>query len=150
MDTARDQTTSDAPALELVLSILRAGSVLERHLDRSLSSIKGITMSEYQLLDALRQQHNATATRVDLAAAVSLSPSGVTRALKPLEKIGFVETTKDARDARRSLATLTPQGHELLDDAAGVVSDAIGTIGVLNSISGRRREEMATLLSQLG
>jgi len=40
---------------------------------------------------------------VDLAAAVGLTPSAVTRALRPLEKLGCVATQKSERDARRSL-----------------------------------------------
>jgi DNA-binding MarR family transcriptional regulator len=131
------------------MTILDAGSKLERQLDRSLSSIKGITMSEYQLLEALRSQHRSTATRVDLAAQVGLSPSGVTRALKPLEKIGYVQTTKDARDARRSLATLTDQGHELVEDATGVVDDVIDGLGTLNELDDQSRSMMFDLLANL-
>jgi len=70
--------------------------------------------------------HQESATRVDLAAAVGLTPSAVTRALKPLEKMGYVVTEKSDRDARRSLASLTPAGRHLLADAQGVVDDSVG------------------------
>jgi len=60
---------------------------------------------------------------VDLAAAVGLTPSAVTRALRPLEELGCVDTQKSERDARRSLASLTAAGAELLDDAQGAVND---------------------------
>ncbi len=63
--------------------------------------------------------------RVELAQAVSLTPSAVTRALKPLEKLGYVETLKSDRDARRSLACLTDGGRELLSDAEGVARDVL-------------------------
>ncbi len=149
MNTAQTSETNAAPGLDVVVAILRASGTLERRLNGSLSMVKGITMSEYQLLDALRQQHKATATRVDLAAAVHLSPSGVTRALKPLEKMGFVTTSKDARDARRSLATLTEQGHELVADAAGVVNDTIDGIDALHALSVAEQREIAALLDRL-
>jgi DNA-binding MarR family transcriptional regulator len=119
MDTER---SSDH---ELVFSLLAAASGIERRLDRSLGAIKGITFREYQLLRALQQAHESTATRVDLARLVDLTPSGVTRALKPLEKLGYLSTSKDERDARRSLATLTKAGHELVSDASGVVADVV-------------------------
>jgi DNA-binding MarR family transcriptional regulator len=65
---------------------------------------------------------------VDLAHAVGLTPSGVTRALRPMEKLSIVSTVKSKRDARLAIAALTPAGRELLDDASGVVDDTMTTI----------------------
>lgn len=107
-----------------VFSLIAAAERVERRLDGQLSNIKGISFSEYRLLDALAAVEGGT-TRVSLATAVGLTPSGVTRALKPLEKLGFVETIRDERDARRSLARLTSQGIDLHRDADGVVNDSI-------------------------
>lgn len=133
----------------LVITLLDAAATLTRRLDRSLSAIKGITFSEYQLLSALRDHNAATATRVDLAAAVGLTPSGVTRALKPLEKLGFIETAKDARDARKSLAKLTPAGHELVGDADGVVQDTVDGLDALHSLDEADRNQLAGVLQKL-
>lgn len=134
---------------EVVIALLSASARLTRRLDSSLSAIKGITFSEYQMLSALRDNPTSAATRVDLAAAVGLTPSGVTRALKPLEKLGFVETTKDARDARKSLAKLTAAGHELVADADGVVHDTVGEIGELASLEESERELFANVLRRV-
>lgn len=41
------------------------------------------------------------------------------------DQLGFIETAKDARDARKSLAKLTSAGHELVGDADGVVQDTV-------------------------
>jgi DNA-binding MarR family transcriptional regulator len=106
-----------------ILELLGEAAQIERRIDRSLSSIKGISFSEYQILRTLLCEPGQSASRVDLAEAVDLTPSAVTRALKPLEKLGFVETIKSARDARQALATLTDQGRELCVDAVGVVND---------------------------
>ncbi|UUZ55216.1 MarR family transcriptional regulator [Massilia sp. H-1] len=46
--------------------------------------------------------------RVDLAERVSLTASGVTRTLLPLEKIGLVTRQSDPRDARVGFAVITP------------------------------------------
>jgi DNA-binding MarR family transcriptional regulator len=134
---------------EFLLALLHAGAKLERHLDRSLSNIKGISFSEYQLLLSLGGEHNATTTRVDLANAVGLTPSGVTRALKPLEKLGFVETRRDLRDARRSLATLTALGSELVSDAAGVVNDVTADLASIHSLKPAEREKILRFFKQL-
>ena len=134
---------------ELVPGLLHTAAVLTKRLDLSLSSIKGISFSEYQLLVALASRPGATATRVALAESVGLTPSGVTRALKPLEKLWFVETSKDERDARRSLATLTTAGQELATDAAGVVADVLDGIAALDGLSDRERARFVTLLDEL-
>jgi len=134
---------------ELAGSLLGAAGTVERRLDRALSNIKGISFREYQILAALEAEHHATATRVDLARAVRLTPSGVTRALRPLEKLRFVKTTKDARDARRSLATLTPQGVELVADASGVVEDVVADLSPLQELGVKERARILELLESL-
>gem|GEM_PF-412483 len=133
---------------EFIFSLLAAASGIERRLDRSLGAIKGITFREYQLLDALELAHQSTATRVDLAGAVGLTPSGVTRALKPLEKLGYLSTSKDGRDARRSLATLTDAGHELLADASGVVDDVVEGLE-LSALKPATSGEVVSVLQRL-
>lgn len=109
----------------LALIFAAAWNRLERRLDSSLGSIRGISLAEYRLLRALGDAPEARASRVDLAQTVGLTPSGVTRALRPMEKLGIVSTVKSKRDARLAIAALTPAGRELLDDASGVVDDAM-------------------------
>lgn len=132
---------------EFVFTLLKAASRIERRLDRVLSATKGVSFTEYHLLNELQEKHNGAATRVDLASAVGLTASAITRALKPLEKIGFVVTEKSEHDARRSIATLTPAGGELLEDAHQIVLDEIAllalpepgatdALGVLNHLTG--------------
>ncbi len=110
---------------DFILSLLNTASRVERRLDRALSAVCGVSFTEYHLLNQLQVKLKGSATRVDLAAAVGLTPSAITRALKPLEKIGLVETVKSERDARRSLATLTNAGESVLDNANAVVQDEI-------------------------
>ncbi len=113
------------PEQTLALAFADAWSHLERRLDHSLGAIRGISLAEYRLLRALGDAPNAQASRVDLAQAVGLTPSGVTRALRPMEKLGIVSTIKSKRDARLAIAALTPAGRELLNDASGVVDDSM-------------------------
>ena len=106
-----------------LLDLVDDAGRIERRLDRSLGAITGISFSEYRILHSLRAQPEGAASRVDLSESVGLTPSAVTRALKPLEARGFVQTRKNTRDARQALATLTAAGFELVDDAVGVVND---------------------------
>lgn len=125
-DVIRENASDEA----LVFALLEAAARVELRLDRLLSNTRGISFREYQLIRALSRLYDGSATRVELAGAVGLTPSAVTRALKPIEKLGYVVTQKSARDARRSLAELTPAGRELLADAQGAVDDAIADLGL--------------------
>ena len=119
---------ADHDDTDLVLLLLRTAAGIERKLDRMLAGIRGISFSEYHLIRELAGTHRGAASRVELAESVGLTPSAVTRALKPLEKLGFVATEKSQRDARRSIARLIPAGEELLADAQQVVEDGIGDL----------------------
>ena len=130
----------------LALAFSAAWNRLERRLDKSLGAIRGISLAEYRLLRALGDAPGSQASRVDLAEAVGLTPSGVTRALRPMEKLSIVSTVKSKRDARLAIAALTPAGRELLDDASGVVDD---TMKVLLKRSPEMTDKIADLTGLL-
>ena len=118
-------TTTINQEQTLALTFSASWNRLERRLDKNLGAIRGISLAEYRLLRALSDAPASQASRVDLAEAVGLTPSGVTRALRPMETLSIVSTVKSKRDARLTIAALTPTGRELLDDASGVVDDTM-------------------------
>ena len=122
------EPTSDVKGA--ILDLLLTASRIERTLDRRLANLRGISFSEYHLIRQLAASPGAAAARVDLADAVGLTPSAVTRAIKPLEKLGYVITERSERDARRALASLTPAGHELLADAEAAMDDTVDGITI--------------------
>lgn len=131
---------------QLALDLAAAWNRLERTLDGSLSNLRGISFAEYRLLLALSRAPDARASRVDLAAAVGLTASGVTRALQPLGKLRIVKTLRDERDARLALASLTPAGQELVDDASAMVDDVMAS---LLKQTGQRGAGLAALVEWL-
>ena len=56
--------------------------------------------------------------RVDLASALGLTPSGVTRLLEGLQREGLVDKRSCPQDARVSYAALTDAGAERLERAS--------------------------------
>ena len=56
-------------------------------------------------------------SRVELAEKVSLTASGITRLLNPMEKIGLIEKLQNERDARVSLVRLTEAGKQRFKQA---------------------------------
>lgn len=134
---------------ELVLAVVGAAKGLERIVDGNLSAIKGITLAEFRLLSAIAEAPGNRASRADIARAVGLSPSAVTRALRPLESLGMTKTVKNERDARLALATLTPQGEELLSDAIGVLEDVLPSVLERAPSVADGKDEFQTMLNEL-
>jgi len=134
----------------LALTFAASWNRLEKRLDSALGAIRGISLAEYRLLRALSDAPNNWASRVDLAQTVGLTPSGVTRALRPMEKLGYVTTAKSKRDARLALASLTRPGQELVNDASGVVNDMMKTILERARKTPPQVEEMIELLEEFG
>lgn len=134
----------------LALSIAAAWNRMERRLDSSLGAIRGISFAEYRLLQALADSPAAQASRVDLAHAVGLTPSGVTRALRPMEKLGVVSTLKSKRDARLAIAALTPAGREILNDANSVVHDTVSAILSRSPQLATKIDEFVEILDEFG
>ena len=132
------------------LAFAAAWDRIQKRLDSSLGAIRGVSLAEYRLLRALADAPNAWASRVDLAHAVGLTPSGVTRALRPLEKLGLISTAKSKRDARLALASLTPAGQELVDDASAVVNDQMHLILERSPAFREMVDDMIGLLDGLG
>jgi DNA-binding MarR family transcriptional regulator len=130
-----------------ILQFLETAAGLERRLDRALSFTRGVSFSEYRLLLALSKSANGL-PRIDLANAVGLTASAVTRALKPLEKIGLVTTQKSERDARQSFAVITAAGEELLSDAGGVLQDVFRQLAI-NTLSKNKINEFQSRLAEL-
>lgn len=141
------QTT---PEQSLALAFAGAWNRLEARLDSSLSSIRGISLAEYRLLRALGDAPSSQASRVGLAQTVGVTPSGVTRALRPMEKLGIVSTLKSKRDARLAIAALTPAGREMLDDASGVVDDTMKAFLERTPRAAARLDELLDLLQDIG
>lgn len=89
---------------------LRVHATLLRELDDELERTEGLSLSSY---DALLQLARAPGRRLrmrELADAVLLSPSGITRLVERLERQGLVARVRAGDDARSAYATLTDCG----------------------------------------
>ena len=81
-------------------------------------------MSEFLVLKQLHEAPNQRLSRSELAEQVGLSPSGVTRLLNPMEKIGLVDKEAKPRDARVSWVTLASAGLHIHEDAQSSFTQA--------------------------
>lgn len=121
----RDLTAGLSPRGAAIVDLWSTSEQLCIKVDTSLGALHGIAFVEFMVLFQLSLSPSGHMRRVDLATAIGRSPSGVTRLLKPLEKIGLVTRASSDRDARVSLVKLTEAGWAKLDDALPTV-DQLG------------------------
>jgi len=102
------------PSVRFFIDLGKTQSILSHRFDRGLS---GIGFSEFLLLFYLSRAEDQKMRRVDLAAKIGMTPSGVTRLLLPMEKIGLVRSGPAKKDARVRFVLLAPGGKQKLSEA---------------------------------
>jgi len=78
----------------------------------------GLSMGDYEVLVFLSEAPDNRMRMCDLAGELRLSPSGLTRRLDGLVKVGWVDRASCASDRRVMYAHLTPAGRAKMEDAA--------------------------------
>lgn len=98
-------------------AIARAVVAVPRTLDADLLAGCGLSLAEYIVLVNLSEVPGNSMRMHELAVESTLSPSGVTRLIERMERMGLVERQQAAQDARGMTATLTSAGLERLGEA---------------------------------
>ena len=102
-----------SPGLAAWRAFVLANSRLMTALDEDLRREHNFTVGDYDVLINLARAPREGLRMCDLAAAVLLSPSGLTRRVDRLERGGFVERARAGDDARNVVSRLTPAGTRL-------------------------------------
>ena len=110
-----------SPRAQTLLSLWLTSQHLTARTDHALGAVHGIAFVEFAVLAQLAGAHEQRMRRVDLARAIGRSPSGITRLLRPMEKLGLVDRERNTRDARVSLVRLTRAGEQRLQEARGTL-----------------------------
>ena len=97
--------------------LLRVHSTLSRELDEELRRAHGLPLSSYDVLVNLESADGGQMRMSELADAVLLSRSGLTRLVERLERDGLLARADCPDDARGSLAVLTNDGLARLAEA---------------------------------
>ena len=128
---------------------LRAHAAVVHELSAELEAEHGLTINDYEVLLRLSRAPDKAMRRVDLAAEVLLSPSGITRLLQGLERAGWVEKAACETDARVTYAKLTTAGAAKLRAAAKTHVAGIERV-FLDAFEDDERATLAELLGRLG
>lgn len=140
-------TRTDRSSLDFCLDLARAYGALVRRFDGRLGTLHGLSFGDFAILLELNRSPGAKLRRVDLAGRLGLTPSAVTRALIPLERIGLVKRERDVRDARVGYAVLTRTGERVVkesDRSAETISKDLLSWEKMSDL-----EQLSTVLKRL-
>ena len=116
---ASDTRTAELDARELMAwrGLLHTHRELVTRLDAELEREHGLPLTSYEVLISLADAPGERLRMGELADALLLSRSGLTRLVDRLERQGLVERERCEDDARGWFAALTPAGRRKLRTA---------------------------------
>ncbi len=97
--------------------LLRVHATLAKRLDTELESAHGLPLTSYEVLHYLEDAPDGRMRMCDLASAIQLSRSGLTRLVDRLERDGLLSRCSCDHDARGAYACLTDDGRQRLSAA---------------------------------
>jgi DNA-binding MarR family transcriptional regulator len=106
-------------------SFLRAHSQLIADLDAEMQAAEHTPIGDYDVFAQLARAPERRMRMCELAEAVVLSPSGLSRRVERLERRGLVGRRRSASDGRSVEAGLTPEGAKLFRRLRRVHHDGI-------------------------
>jgi len=115
----------DDPRLTLAGLFFETHDGLIHHLGRRLESEFGISHQSFEVLLRLGRSPDQRLRMSDLAAQVTMSASGLSRAVDRLETAGFVSRVACPTDRRSVYAALTPAGQARVDELLPVHLDQL-------------------------
>lgn len=130
------------------IRFLATHSAITRELEARLMGAHGLTLSDYDVLVQLARAEHQKLRNIDLAKAVVLTRSGVTRLVDGLEKDGLVNRCACADDKRGSFVQITDTGIERLREAAATHLQGVREL-FLEKLGDDGRAEMDELLGRL-
>src|ERR1043165_5597653 len=101
------------------IRFLATHAAITRELEARVMGAHGLTLSDYDVLVQLARAPQHKLRNIELANAVVLTRSGVTRLVDGLEKDGLVTRASCPSDKRGTLVQITDAGLARLREAAG-------------------------------
>jgi DNA-binding MarR family transcriptional regulator len=127
---------------------LATHSAITRELEAQLMGAHGLTLSDYDVLVQLARAPEHKMRNIELAKAVVLTRSGVTRLVDGLERDGLVARASCPSDKRGTLIALTDEGLRRLRAATDTHLDGVRQL-FLERIGPEGRAALDELLGQL-
>lgn len=145
MTDAPRPTPTIAEALDLATQVNRLSHLLGRPYIRDYAAKTGLSLTEWRVFVRI-VQHAGTSAAV-IAAESGLTAMTVSRAVGVLRDRGLVAAAPDARDARRTQLTCTPEGQAVFDEAAPHAARTVGAI--MSALSAEESALFRVLLERI-
>jgi DNA-binding MarR family transcriptional regulator len=129
-------------------SFLRTHTHLLRRLGQDLQTHHKIGLASYDVLVQLAEAPDNRLRMSELAEAVLLSRSGLTRLVDRLQREGLVERQPDPGDARGMFTVLTTRGRNALRDAAVVHLAGVSEL-VIERLTEAELRQLQALMNKL-
>ena len=104
---------------------MRAHATLVRQLDCELEEAHGLPLVSYDVLARLEKAPDRRMRMRELADAVRLSRSGLTRLVDRMVRDGLIKRSTCSADARGAFAVLTPKGERAVQTARPLHLDGV-------------------------
>src|SRR4051812_4032177 len=130
------------------IRFLTTHSAITRELEARLMGAHGLTLSDYDVLVQLARAPERKLRNIELAKAVVLTRSGVTRLVDGLERDGLVARASCPDDKRGTLVAITDEGVARLRSAAETQIQGVREL-FLEKLGQEGLAQMDALLSQL-
>ncbi len=111
-----EEHIGDATSMRLVTSLMRAQQIVLARLEAVLKPL-GITFARYEVLRLLSFSRSGSLPLSKIGERLMVHPTSVTNAIDRLVAQELVAREIDPTDRRRVLASLTPAGRRVLDEA---------------------------------
>ena len=98
------------------MRLVRTHTQLWDAVERQMRRDHGLTMARYDVLAQLDLAGGRLGLG-ELASAIALSPSGLSKLLDRMDASGLIRREPHPHDARAALATITPRGRQLVRSA---------------------------------
>jgi DNA-binding MarR family transcriptional regulator len=135
-------------ALTAFVRLSNAHAAMERAFNQELQAAGSITVTDFEALRRLADADEGRMRRIDLAHAVGVTPSGITRLLEGLERSGLVGKHRCTSDHRVTYAVITDAGRVVLHTTAEThLASLVALFG--ERFSGAELEQLVALLGRL-
>lgn len=102
-----------SPSIQFFLQLAKTQNALTNRFDRGLG---GLSLTEFIVLSELEQSPTQQLRRIELAEALGVTSSGISKILLPMMKIHLLRDGKKSDDARVRSVEATAAGREKLHD----------------------------------
>ncbi len=135
-------------ALTAFVRLSNAHAAMERAFNQELQASGSITVTDFEVLRRLADASEGRMRRIDLAHAVGVTPSGITRLLEGLEQSGLVGKHRCTSDHRVTYAVITDSGRDVL--RATAQTHLAGLVALFGErFSGAELDQLVSLLGRL-